>query len=53
MSNAEYSCLHSEPHFGTIEPGKSIKRRGRLYFMRGSIEELAKRAAEDGFGSAQ
>ena len=53
MSNAEYSCLHSEPHFGTIEPGKSIKRRGRLYFMRGSIEGLAKRAAEDGFGSAQ
>lgn len=53
MSNAEYSCIHSEPHFGAIEPRESAARRGRLYFMRGTLEDLEQRAAEDGFGSVQ
>ena len=45
MSNAEYSCIHSEPHFGSIEPGESAARRGRLYFMRGTLKDLEQRAA--------
>jgi len=48
MSNGEYTCIHSEPYFGSVSPGEKTTRRGRLYFLRGTTADLEKRAVEDG-----
>lgn len=42
-----HGCVHSEPSFGTLTPGKSARASGRLYIARGGLEKVWKRMRED------
>lgn len=33
-------CIHSDPAFGTLEPGSSAQVKGRLIFFHGSLKEF-------------
>jgi len=46
-SNAHYACLHSRPTWPDIPPGETVSRTGRLYFIRGGVEELLARWKAD------
>ena len=35
-----YNCNHSQPRFGSLEPGQSAVVRGRVYFFEGTREDL-------------
>jgi hypothetical protein len=41
-SDNENHCMHSEPYFGTLQPGQTVERRGVIIFGR-TIPELFKR----------
>lgn len=38
-------CIHADPEFGEIAPGKTVTRTGRLYLMRGNREDALARFA--------
>jgi hypothetical protein len=42
-----HGCIHSEPAFGTIAPGKSATAVGRLYLARGGLSEVWARMEAD------
>ena len=42
-----HDCIHSEPAFGTLGPGKSAAAVGRLYLSKGSLEKVWSRMADD------
>ncbi|MCP3914472.1 MAG: hypothetical protein GY711_02820 [bacterium] len=39
FQNMEYSCIHSSPGFGALNPGETGHAWTRLYFVRASLEE--------------
>ena len=41
------ACIHAPPSFGTLEPGHSATRRGRLYLMPGTPEDAYQRYRND------
>ena len=46
-SNSQYSCLHTEPAWPEIPPGKSRTITSRFYILRGTAEDLLERARKD------
>ena len=38
LSNAEIPCLHADPFFGTIGPGRSAEARGVLILTEGPLD---------------
>ena len=42
-----HGCIHSEPAFGTVEPGQSAAVRGRLYITKGKLEKVWARMTAD------
>ena len=46
-NNAHYTCLHTRPTWDDIAPGQEGSRRGRLYFLRGDVEDLLERWKRD------
>jgi len=43
------SCIHSNPSWGLLKPGEEATARGRVYLVKGGLEDLYGRCAE-GFG---
>ena len=39
FQNMEYSCIHSAPGFGSLQPGETGSALTRLYFVEASVEE--------------
>ena len=39
FQNREYSCIHSSPSFGALEPGESGSAITRVYFVESTVEE--------------
>lgn len=48
FQNMEYSCIHSGPDFGRLEPGQTGRARTRLYFVEAALEPWLARARADG-----
>ena len=46
FNNREYSCLHNEPMVA-LQSGETIRLRQRVYFLKGSLDDLARRFAAD------
>jgi hypothetical protein len=46
VNNREYSCLHCNP-FSALKPGELKRVKQRVYFLRGSPEDLVKRYRTD------
>ena len=46
VNNCEYSCIHANPP-SRIGPGEEIKVRERIYFLRGSLDDLVSRWKAD------
>lgn len=42
-----HGCIHSEPSFGTLDPGQTASATGRLYVSNGTIEEVWKEMNDD------
>ncbi len=47
FQNMEYSCIHSAPTFGTMQPGQTAKALTRLYFVRLSLEKWYARMKQE------
>ncbi len=45
--NPPHGCVHSEPSFGTLEPGESASAVGRLYVQAGSIDDVWQQMTRD------
>ena len=43
----DHGCIHSNPAFGTLRPGKSATAVGRIYIVSGSLEKVWERMATD------
>lgn len=41
------SCIHANPEWGVLQPGEEATARGKVYFFRGSLEELTERYVRD------
>jgi hypothetical protein len=52
LSNAEIPCLHADPYFGTIRPGRSAEARGLLILTEGAVEPPMLRMLKRGEGKA-
>lgn len=52
LSNAGIPCLHADPYFGTIQPGRSAEARGLLIMTEGPLEPAMLRMLERGEGRA-
>jgi len=46
-TNAHYSCLHSRPAWPDIPAGEERAVTGRMYFLKGNLEDLLKRWKSD------
>ncbi|MAE59895.1 MAG: hypothetical protein CMJ49_00910 [Planctomycetaceae bacterium] len=44
------ACIHAPPGYGALEPGKSAKRTGGLYFMPGDVEDALRRYRAEATG---
>jgi len=42
-----YGCIHSNPSFGTLVPGKSASAVGRIYIAKGGLQEIWTRMEAD------
>jgi len=51
LSNANIPCLHADPFYGTIEPGKSAEAKGVVLFTEGPLEETVRKLRAEGWGS--
>jgi hypothetical protein len=40
-------CIHADPYFGTIEPGREKQMRGRLYLIEGDANDVFNRYLQD------
>jgi hypothetical protein len=47
FQNREYSCIHSAPSFGSLEPGETGNALTRVYFVEASLEEWYDRMSEE------
>jgi len=45
-----HGCIHSDPIIEKLEPGAIIEIKGRIYFLKGTIEEMFERFEQD-YGS--
>jgi hypothetical protein len=52
LSNAEIPCIHADPYYGTIEPGKSAEARGVLILTTQPLEPEMLRLLKQGEGKA-
>jgi hypothetical protein len=43
LSNADIPCLHADPYYGTIEPGKSAEAKGVVLFAEDALEAAVAR----------
>jgi hypothetical protein len=43
FQNMEYSCIHSAPSFGTLQPGQSGEASTRIYIVRASLQDWHRR----------
>jgi hypothetical protein len=41
------SCIHSNPSWGLLKPGEKATAHGRVYLVRGALDELYERYLED------
>ncbi len=41
------SCLHANPDWGIIQPGEEATVRGKVYFFRGTLEDVLDRYVRD------
>ena len=46
-TNAHYSCLHSRPTWPDIAPGQEASRKGKLYFVKASLDQFLERWKKD------
>jgi hypothetical protein len=51
LSNSNIPCLHADPFYGTIEPGRSAEARGVVLFTEGPIEEAFAKLRGEGWGA--
>jgi hypothetical protein len=47
FQNMEYSCIHSSPTFGPLDPGQTGMAFTRLYFVDATLQEWYSRMTED------
>lgn len=47
FQNMEYSCIHSAPGFGRLEPGRTGRALTRIYFSEGAIDDWYARMKRD------
>ncbi len=47
FQNIEYSCIHTGPGFGALEPGQTGKALTRLYFVEASLEDWYARMVKE------
>jgi len=52
VNNREYSCIHSNPP-SRVKPGEELEVRERIYFLHGSLADLAARWKADAAKYAQ
>jgi hypothetical protein len=52
LSNAEIPCIHADPYYGTIQPGKSAQARGVLILTEKPLEPEMLRLLKRGEGKA-
>ncbi|MBI3857445.1 MAG: hypothetical protein HY293_17300 [Planctomycetes bacterium] len=52
LSNANIPCLHADPFYGTIEPGRSAEARGVLLFTEKPVDEAFAALRKEGWGAA-
>ena len=52
LSNAQIPCVHADPFFGLIEPGKSAEARGVVVFTDAPLEEAVTALRKEGAGAA-
>lgn len=47
FQNMEFSCVHSAPSFGTLQPGQAGEARTRIYIVRSSLPDWHRRMKEE------
>jgi hypothetical protein len=47
FQNLEYSCIHSSPTFGPLNPGQTGRAFTRLYFVKAAVDKWYARMTED------
>lgn len=50
LSNAAIPCVHADPYYGPIDPGKSVERRGVLVFTEEPVERATQKMVREGLG---
>ena len=43
LSNADIPCLHADPTWPPCPPGRRVYRRGKIYLLEGTLEDLVRR----------
>jgi hypothetical protein len=51
LSNANIPCIHADPYYGTIEPGKSAEAKGIIVFTEGALEDTVNELLKQGTGA--
>jgi len=52
MSNGRIPCLHADNRYADCAPGGKVSKRGRVYLIEGTLDNLKKRYEAD-FGSRE
>ena len=47
FQNLEYSCIHSSPTFGPLDPGQTGRAFSRLYFVEATVDKWYARMTKD------
>ncbi len=51
LANAHIPCLHADPFYGTIDPGKEAEAKGVVLFTEKGLEEAIAGLRKDGWGA--
>lgn len=47
MTNARIPCIHADPKFPDAKQGETVRVRGKMYFIEGTLDDLLARFYED------
>ena len=50
LSNGSIPCVHADPYYGPIPPGKSVARRGVVVFTAEPLEQAMRKLVKEGWG---